>query len=164
MRETLRKLGGKPARGGLPNALCCRLELADALGELAGLADRLTVLLPWGGLLAAVARPDIAGLSGLRRLCRDGAELRVVFGYGPGVDAAAIRDLALPELTDATLATLAGRYRNAGFVVSADRLPVDDVRALPTTWAKRLAFSGRDRVFVDVRGHAKGGGPAPRAD
>src|SRR5213079_1494518 len=94
LRETSRKLAAKPARGGLPNALCGRLALAEAPG---GLADRLTVLLPWGELLAAVARPDVGALARLRGLCREGAELRVVFGHGPKVDAAAVRDLALPE-------------------------------------------------------------------
>lgn len=156
LRETSRKLAGKAARGGLPNALCGRLALADAPGELAGLADRLTVLLPWGGLLAAVARPDVAALAKLRDLCRDGAELRIVFGYGPGagVDAAAVSDLALPALTDANLAALEAAYRASGFAVAARRLPLDEVRALPTTWAKRLAFSGRDRAFVELRGRA----------
>jgi hypothetical protein len=156
MRETSRKLAGKSARGGFPNALCGRLALADAPGELAGLADRLTVLLPWGGLLAAIARPEVAGLSRLRGLCRDGAELRVVFGYGAaaGIDATVVTELALPELTDSILTTLAAGYLDAGFVVTPRRLPIEDVRALPTTWAKRLAFSGHDRIFIEVRGRA----------
>ena len=151
LRETSRKLAAKPARGGLPNALCGRLALADAPGELAGLADRLTVLLPWGELLAAVARPDFGGLERLRGLCREGAELRVVFGHGPQVDAAAVRDLALPELSDTGLATLEARYREAQFEVRARWMPLEEVRALPTTWAKRLAFSGHARTFVEVR-------------
>jgi hypothetical protein len=46
------------------------------------------------------------------------------------------------------------RYRNAGFVVTAHHLPLDDIGALPTTWAKHLGFSARDRAFVDVRGRA----------
>jgi len=160
LRETSRRLAAKPARGGLPNALCGRMALADAPGELAGLADRLTVLLPWGELLAAVARPDAGGLARLRGLCREGAELRVVFGHGPEAEAAAVRDLALPELTDANLAMLERRYREAGFEARARWMALEAVRALPTTWAKRLAFSGRARTFVEVRGRAMAA-PAP---
>jgi 16S rRNA (adenine(1408)-N(1))-methyltransferase len=155
LRETSRRLAAKPARGGLPNALCGRLALADAPGELAGLADRLTVLLPWGELLGAVARPDVGGLARLRGLCREGAEVRVVFGYGAEADPAAVGGLALPEVTEARLAMLEARYREAGFEVRARRTTLEEVRALPTTWAKRLAFSGRARTFVEVRGGAR---------
>ena len=158
LREMSRRLAAKPARGGLANALCGRLALADTPGELAGLADSVTVLLPWGGLLAAVARPEIGGLARLRGLCRDGAELRVVFGYGPQADAGPIGELALPGLSEANLAALEARYREAGFGVRARRVPLEVVRALPTTWAKRLAFSGHARTFVEVRGRAF---PAP---
>jgi hypothetical protein len=79
LRESSRRFAVKPARGGLPNALLGRLALADAPGELVGLADSLTVLLPWGSLLRAVAVPDRDALRALRRICRTGAELRVVF-------------------------------------------------------------------------------------
>jgi 16S rRNA (adenine(1408)-N(1))-methyltransferase len=154
LRETSRKLGAKPARGGLPNALCGRLALADAPGELAGLADRLTVLLPWGELLAAVARPDVGGLARLRGLCREGAGLRVVFGHGPEAEAGVVRELGLPAFSESSLAMLEARYREAGFEVHARWMPLEEVRALPTTWAKRLAFSGHARTFVEVRGRA----------
>jgi 16S rRNA (adenine(1408)-N(1))-methyltransferase len=130
-----------------------RLALADAPGELAGLADELTVLLPWGSLLAAVARPDAGGLAGLRALCKPGAAVRIVFGYG-AAEVAAIRDLDLPPLDDAAGAQLAAAYRAAGVDVRARFPLLDEVRALPTSWAKRLAFSGRERRFMELRGRA----------
>jgi hypothetical protein len=54
--------------------------LEQAPGALATLADRLTVLLPLRSLLRAVARPDRGGLARLAALCRDGAEVCIVFG------------------------------------------------------------------------------------
>jgi len=153
LRDTSRRFAAKPARGGLPNALLGRLALADAPGQLAGLANTLTVLLPWGSLLGAVARPDAAALGTLRGLCVSTAELRVVFGYGPRTDGAAIRDLALPSLDDpATLPTLERAYRDAGFAVTARLVDTAEVRELPTTWAKRLAYSGHERRFVEIAG------------
>jgi hypothetical protein len=110
------------------------------------------VLFPWSGLLAAVARPGADGLAALRALCKPGAAIRFVFGYGAGVEAAAIRDLALPPIDDATSPRLEAAYRQAGLAVRARRLGVDEVRALPTTWAKRLAFSGYERRFIELRG------------
>jgi hypothetical protein len=164
LRETSRKLANKPMRGGLPNALLGRLALADAPGELEGIAHALTVLLPWGALLAAVAgaaagpKPDGAsGLRGLRGICRVGAELRIVFGYGGdvGADASAVTELALPAIDEAGLAALAATYREVGFEVTARRVGVDTVRALGTAWSGRLAWSGKARTFVEVSGTAR---------
>ena len=166
LRVASRRFAAKPARGGLPNALLARLALADAPGELAGLADRLTLLLPWGSLLRAVALPDAAALAALRALCRPAAELCIVFGYGPP-EAAAIRAFALPALDDLAMpAELQRAYSDAGFAVAVRELTLDEVRALPTTWAKKLAYSGRSRHFVELRGSvtsAPGCPPAPRA-
>ena len=33
-------------------------------------------------------------------------------------------------------------------------LPVETARALPTTWAKKLGYSGRPRTFWEFRGTA----------
>jgi len=154
LRDTSRRLAAKPTRGGLPNALLGRLALANAPGELLGLADILTVLLPWGSLLAAVARPDAAALHSLRGLCKPGARVRVLFGYGVETERAAMRDLALPPLEAATLTALERTYADAGFTVAGRFVPLDEVRALPTTWAKRLAYSGRERQFIELAGRS----------
>lgn len=155
LRATSRRFAAKPSRGGLANALLGRLPLADAPGELAGLADALTVLLPWGSLLAAVARPEPSALRALRALCKEHAEIRVVLGYGPATEGAMIRDLGLPALdAPGVLAELECVYRSAGFAVHARAARVDEIRALPTTWAKRLTFSGHERRYVELRGRA----------
>jgi 16S rRNA (adenine(1408)-N(1))-methyltransferase len=114
------------------------------------------VLLPWGSLLAAVARPDPGGLAALHALCKPDAVVRIVFGYGVA-ETTAIRDLRLPPIDDAAGVRLEAAYRAAGLAVRARFPSVDEVRALPTTWAKRLAFSGRERRFVEL--YAGRGGP-----
>jgi 16S rRNA (adenine(1408)-N(1))-methyltransferase len=152
LREVSRRAARKPQKGGLPNARFGRLALDDAPGALAGLADLVTVVLPWGSLLGAVAVPRADGLARLAGLCRPGAELRVVFGYGPRADAKAIEELGLPSLdAPGALAALEARYREAGLSASVRPLPLDELRQLPTTWAKKLAFSGHERRFVEVR-------------
>jgi hypothetical protein len=156
LRDASRRFAAKPSRGGQPNALLGRLALADAPGELAGLADTLTVLLPWGSLLAAVARPEAAALRPLRSLCKPEAQVRVLFGYGVETERAAMHELALPQLDAVALAPLERAYANAGFAVAARFASLDEVRALPTTWAKRLAYSGHERSFVDLSGRAFG--------
>lgn len=158
LRETSRRAAAKPARGGLANALFGVMPLERAPGELAGLVDALTVLLPWGSLLRAVALPDPDGLGRLRGLCKPDASLRVVFGYGAG-DPAEVQ--ALPGLAaEARLARLVAAYGEAGFAVEARFMPRAEVGELPTTWAKKLAFSGNERRFVELRGRMVGGAGA----
>jgi hypothetical protein len=152
LREVSRRLAAKPARGGLRNALLGVLPLEQAPGELAGLVDALTVLLPWGSLLRAVALPDSAALARLRALCKPGASLRVVFGYGEG-DTLAVQ--ALPSRGEGELAGLCAAYGAAGFEVTARAMAREEVGELPTTWAKKLAFSGNERRFVELVGRAR---------
>lgn len=155
LRAVARRLAAKPARGGLSNAMLGVLALEQAPGELVGLADALTVLLPWGSLLRAVARPEPSGLANLRALCRPGAQVRIVFGYGPA-DPIAVQ--GLPGLADdARFAALCSDYGAAGLAVIARRMALEEVSELPTTWAGKLAFSGQDRHFIELRGRALAG-------
>ena len=126
------------SRRASPNSLFGRLALEDAPGELAGFADRLTVLFPWGSLLRAVFEPEMDGLARLRGICRPGADVRFILEVGSDP-----RDLER-------------RYLDAGLAMVGTPLPVETARALPTTWAKKLGFSGRPRTFCEFRGPAIG--------
>jgi 16S rRNA (adenine(1408)-N(1))-methyltransferase len=128
--EVSRKTGRKPARGGVPNALFVHATVEALPAELAGLAARVTILLPWGSLLRAVLEPDVAILAGIRALCRPGATLMAV--VGEPVDEAIV-----------------SRYREAGFAAAIAPLDAGEVRELRTTWAARLAF-GRARRFTQI--------------
>ena len=157
LREASRRALKKPSRGGLPNVLFGRLALEDAPGVLAACADRLTVLLPWGSLLAAVARPDSNALARLAAVCRDGADLRILFGFGNESDPATAA-LNLPSLDEGgVLDHLRRAYREAGFAVRARHVAIDEVAALPTTWARKLAYSGKPRAFIEIRGRRQCG-------
>lgn len=116
-----------------------RLALERAPGELRGLADRLTVLLPWGSLLRAVAGGR-DGLERLRGLCRAGAEFEVVVS-----DA---------DLAGADSEALTAAYAEAGFAVTVEAADATEVAGLGTSWAKRLARSDPRRRFARIRGVA----------
>ena len=62
-------------------------------------------------------------------------------------------DRALPPLDDPqSLVSLQRRYRDAGIDVTVRSISLEAIRALPTTWAQKLALAGRTRPFVEVRG------------
>ncbi|HEY1126760.1 MAG TPA: hypothetical protein VGF83_03290 [Actinomycetota bacterium] len=156
MRELSWRASRKPARGGLPNLLFGQLSLADAPGELVGLADVLTVLLPWGSLLRAVAVPELDALKRLTACARLGARVRFLFGYGAGPEAAAVKELGLPALgTEPGLRRLEQAYALAGFRVRGRTLASEAIRQVGSTWAKKLAFSDGKRVFVELLGEVE---------
>jgi 16S rRNA (adenine(1408)-N(1))-methyltransferase len=115
----------------------------------------VTSLLPWGSLLRAFALPHVEALRGVRRLCRPGAALDIVIALHEERDATEQARLGLPELSECHLTCdLPAPYRDAGFRIgSIERVTRAELRALPSTWAKRLAF-GRERAVWRVHARA----------
>jgi 16S rRNA (adenine(1408)-N(1))-methyltransferase len=113
--------------------------IANALAlppDLANIAMRLTINFPWGTLLTGLLDGDAALLSGLARLARPGAILEL------HLNGDALAGAGWP--LDAGGARVRQTLRAAGFVPGpATSLGAAELRALPTTWAHRLAF-GRD--------------------
>ena len=149
----LRRLSGRAARERLANVIYVRASADVPPLELAGVADRVTVVLPWGSLLAAVARPRVPALAAIRALCQPAATLSVVLSVA-GRDAGEARRLGLPPLDGGHLPDLAAGYGAAGFTVTRiRRLDPDQLAAWPSTWARRLAH-GRPRPVFEVEARA----------
>jgi hypothetical protein len=118
------------------NALFLIANICSMPAELAGLASAITINFPWGTLLAGLLEDGSPLLASLARLARPGAALEVRLNGGALAEAGYSLEAGGDQLR--RLARL------AGFRVAAPQpLAADDLRAYPTTWAKRLAF-GRD--------------------
>jgi len=87
-------------------------------------------------LLRAVSLPDPAALGRLRALCKPRAEVRFVFEHE-----------SAPEALQAA-------YHQAGLALTGREMSTEEARSLPTTWAKKLGYSGRPRHFRDFHGRA----------
>ncbi|MBS0286069.1 MAG: class I SAM-dependent methyltransferase [Proteobacteria bacterium] len=146
------KAAKKPQKGGLPNVLFVHANVETLPQELNGVATEITINLPWGSLLKAVATPDLAILKGIAKLCKTGANLRVIFGYDLANEKKTIEELGLPLITSAYLDnTLTCAYREAGFDITWCYLSQDELKQLPTAWAKKLAY-GKERQFIQIQG------------
>jgi hypothetical protein len=118
------------------NALFLIANICSMPAELAGLASAITINFPWGTLLAGLLDDGSPLLATLARLARPGATLEIRLNGGALAEAG--YSLAAGGDQVRRLARL------AGFRVAAPQpLAADNLRAYPTTWAKRLAF-GRD--------------------
>jgi 16S rRNA (adenine(1408)-N(1))-methyltransferase len=136
------------------NLLYVRAGVESLPPELTAVADQLTVILPWGSLLAAIARPSVPILRSIRALCVPDARLTVVFGIDPVRDHAEGERLGLPLLDAVHLkGPLVAGYAAAGFAVTTTRaLSLEALADWPSTWARRLAHGQPRSVFrVDAR-------------
>lgn len=158
LTETAWRAGRKAARGGVPNLICVAEALDTLSAELSRVADRVTVILPWGSLLRAVGTPEPVSLRHIAQLCRPEADVEIVLSYDAQRDARQALLLPAGTLDESHIATLPGLYQQADLqIVTADRISQRELAACQTTWAKRLAF-GQPRIVWRLR--ARHTGPA----
>jgi 16S rRNA (adenine(1408)-N(1))-methyltransferase len=112
-------------------------------------ADRITVILPWGSLLRAVAAPKIDSLRHIARLCLPEATIEIVLSYDEQRDARQKFPLGADGLDEEHIrTTLPRHYEQAGLpIVAAEQVSQRELADCQTTWAKRLAFGRRRNVW-----------------
>lgn len=126
------------------NSLFVIANALDLPDELDGMADSLSINFPWGSLLEGLLLADSPLWASLRRVTRPGTRLDVRLNGG-----------ALAE-AHWSLETGAVQIRRMlieqGFALwPAEKLTAGDLKAFPTSWAKRLAF-GRDPRAIHLTG------------
>ena len=141
LREWSAKAARKPERGGLGNALYVVGSIEQPPEELKGVADEAFVTLPWGSLMRGLVLGDDMVLAGLASVMARGGHVRIVINTRIFDDPVPIEARDLPEPTPAYVRqTLAPRYAAHDLEITAVReIEADAVRALGTTWAKRLS-------------------------
>lgn len=128
------------------NALFLIANALDLPQEFAGLASAITVNFPWGTLLTGLLdeSEDAPLWATLARLARPGATLDIRLNGGALTEAGWTLEAGAERAR-----RLAGR---AGFRMQGIRtLAAEELRAFPTTWARRLAF-GRDPRALALSG------------
>ena len=137
MAEASRRACGPARKGGLPNAVFV-VAPAEALpAGLEGIAELVTVNLPWGSLLRGSLALDEAAARGIASLVAPGGRVQILVapsardGLGADVDVEAC-------LGDG----LATCWAEIGLdLVDAAPAGVDGLALTPTTWARRLRLS-----------------------
>lgn len=149
-------------RAKLSNTLFVHAAAERLPPELAGTAAALTVMLPWGSLLAAALGRDAETLAGLAGLCAPGGSFEATVSFAPGRDEAEWARLGLAPGLFETPEQIVAAYEAAGLrAFTIEELPAGALRNLPTTWAKRLASTpGRSawRLRATIAADAPGRG------
>jgi len=134
MAESSRRAARSAGKGGLANAAFVVAAAESPPAELAGLAQLVTVQLPWGSLLRGVVGRDDAVAAGLAGLVIHEGVLELLL-------APMERDRldGVPTTPDALVTGAASTFGRHGFAVDLvrERTPAE-VRASGSTWARRL--------------------------
>jgi 16S rRNA (adenine(1408)-N(1))-methyltransferase len=169
VKENLRELSHralrKPGRGGLPNVLFVWGVVERPPPELAGRADEVHVVLPWGKLASGLLLAEPEVLDGLVFLARAGAALDLVLNAEVWEEPVPLEARDLPRLTvDYVGATLAPRFHARGIEIrQVGRLARGEIERLPSTWARRLSHGREHPNFVHVEAVLRpDGDPAAR--
>jgi len=154
MAESSLRAARSPRRGGLPNALFVVAAAEWPPPELAGLADELTILFPWGSLLRGTVALDDTAAAGIARLVRTGGSVEAFVSITE-------RDgLELPPLCREDGPAIAWRWACHGLKLAVfEPASPELITATDSTWARRLG-AGRSRR-ADRR-RLTGAGDAPR--
>ncbi|HET7653900.1 MAG TPA: class I SAM-dependent methyltransferase [Acidimicrobiales bacterium] len=154
LEETARKAARQPRKGGTANVLYVHASAEAPPPDLHGRADAVTVILPWGRLMAGLLLPIADVLDGLHRLGHPGTAFRAVINAEVWGDPIPVEARDLPELTpERATGELAPRYRAHGIDVDDARmLDAAAVADLRSTWAKKLASSRALPRFVEITG------------
>lgn len=136
------------ARTAPANALFAIANACALPEELMGLADRVIINFPWGSLRDGLLCAEPGLLAGLRQLARPKAALEVRLNASALAEAGWALDAGAEQAVEV--------LRGTGVRVrSARRLGAADLRACPTTWARRMAF-GRSPEAVEIMGRFDG--------
>ncbi len=139
----------KRAKGGLANAMFVLAAVEDIPKEFDGLADRVHIHFPWGGLLRAVATGDSEILASLRRIASAGCLLEIVIGVDPIRDKAELERLGIQGVSiEKAVMALLPRYFEAGFRnVERKELSPAEWNDIETSWARKLKNNRKRRVI-----------------
>lgn len=148
MAATAVRAARKPARGGAANLLLVVAAVEALPGELAGRADRITVNLPWGSLLAGLVLPAPAVLAAVAALGRPGARLSILLNASVFEDPDYRDRLRLPAVDLHWVETvLVPAFGWAGLrLTSWVELAASAPRR--TSWGERLVRGGGRRLLA----------------
>jgi len=150
MLEYASKSAQKLTKGGVRNVAYVIAAVENLPEELSNLANKIYITLPWGSLLEGIVKGDSGILENVANIAKQQAEFEFLITYDVFHEATEIVKRELPIITpDYIKDGLAERFSACGLILEeVHTLSEKDLRAYPTTWAKKLGFGRTREVFV----------------
>lgn len=138
MADVSRRAARSAHKGGRPNLLFVVASAEAPPPELAGVADEVRVVLPWGSLLRGLGGRDPVVLAGIGSLVRAGGCLAAYVSLSDRDAAAGVTAGELDRYH-----ALAEAFRAAGLAsLTVRHVTGEELRATHSTWWRRLAAGG----------------------
>ncbi len=148
LQEYSTKILRSPQKGGLSNVLYVIANVEQLPHELDHTADTIFVHFPWGSLLKSIVVGNELTLTNIARVGKPDADLEILVNYNVFFDPIPLEILDLPDMNieyiDDTLVPL---YAQAGIaILERSYIGKDEMKAIPTTWSKKLAYGRKPRT------------------
>jgi 16S rRNA (adenine(1408)-N(1))-methyltransferase len=152
LEKTSARIYKKPRKGGLKNALFVLGSVEDLPEELNGIANQVFINFPWAGLLKGILLVDAIVWNAIKRICKPGAFIDILFSYEKTAEENEFKKAGLPDIDLEYLrGTMASRIEKRGFrVIDIKTIGAKEIKQYPSSWAKKLSF-GRDRQYYYLR-------------
>jgi len=154
VEKQLREYSVKSVRKKLSNVLFLASSLENLPINLTEIADKVSVILPWGTLLGQMVNPSPEGVVKLTGLLKTGGELEIVLGYSPELEPSESDRLDLPNLSQEYVENVvvkAFETLSGGMELNTLELfPKEKLTDIGSNWAKKLAF-GRPRQIYRLK-------------
>jgi len=149
MEKLSGKVGKKPERGGVENALYVVADVANLPTELNAVADQVFINLPWGSLLQGIVLGDETTWKNIRNICKPGAIMDILCGYSEQRESAQMEQLGMPPLYEQMIQDeMIPKIQKIGFhAQEVSAITADRLGDYPSTWAKKLQFRQGDKVY-----------------
>ena len=148
MYESSVKAAKHKKKTGLDNLLFVIASIEAAPRGLYGIADIITVIMPWGSLRDGIAKACPPVLDSLRKLGKPGSALEIIVGYDEKAEACEIKKRSLPALSRGHFDALAPAYRKAGIVIDGIGIVGNgELKLIESDWAKKLAYGASRTMY-----------------
>jgi 16S rRNA (adenine(1408)-N(1))-methyltransferase len=138
MAESSRRAARRADRGGTPNALFLAAAAERLPGPLARRASLVTVMFPWGSLLAGALGRDDAVTAGLAGLVADGGRIEILTSVEPLDRVAGLERL---DPLDGNAIAVAWAAHGLDLACRRPATPAE-IDASHSTWGRRLTRGG----------------------
>ena len=126
------------------NALFVIAGAQELPREFNGLISHITINFPWGSLLKSLLEGEAALMDGLRSIAKQSAQIEILLNSGALLEAGA-------DLNAGARRIYENLTQHGWNVKHPTSLSDRELRNIPTTWAKRLAY-GRDPRAIALSG------------
>jgi len=149
VEKQLRKYAKKAVRKKLGNALFVLGSVEILPEELKNIANKVTIILPWGSLLESVAKFNPKVIESIKNLIELDGTLLLVFGYNLLEEPTETERLGLEELNaDYIKMELIPKYESSGFeLLDFRELTKEELKEMDTSWSKKLSFGKPRPIF-----------------